>query len=165
MADESGFTFNGPDSRRGAVLMVLIGILAAGYGGYDYVQQSGALSNAQEVPAELTAQDVDADSAGSSPGVDYRPTVRFTYEYDGTSYTSTNVFPTTISPTYDTKSEARSVLDGYETGDTVTAYVPANDPDAAYLKHQSSNAPLLAVGIGLFFVVGGVSSLRRHRNR
>ena len=105
----------------------------------------------------------DADTGGSSSGVDYRPTVRFTYEYDGTSYTSTNVFPTTISPTYDTESEARSVLDGYETGDTVTAYVPPSNPDNAYLNHQFSNAPLLVVGIGLFFVIGGgVSTLKRY---
>ncbi|RZV06028.1 uncharacterized protein DUF3592 [Natrinema hispanicum] len=163
MADDSEFSFNGPDTLRGAVIMLLIGLLATGYGAYDYVQQSEALTNAEEVTAELTTKGVDTDTGGSSSGVDYRPTVRFTYEYDGTSYTSTNVFPTTISPTYDTESEARSVLGGYETGDTVTAYVPPSDPDDAYLKHQSSNAPLLVVGIGLLFVVGGsVSTLNRY---
>ncbi|KOX93865.1 hypothetical protein AMS69_08070 [Haloarcula rubripromontorii] len=161
MSEGTGFSINGPETLRGAVLLVLVGLLMTGYGAYDYAQQSSALTNAVEVDAELVEKGVETSSGGRRSGVSHRPTVRYTYEYDGTAYTSTNVFPANIAPTYDTEDAARSVLDGYETGATVTVYVPPGDPDDAYLKHQESNAPLLAVGIGLFFVIfSGVSAVR-----
>lgn len=163
MSEDTTFSVSGPETLRGAVILLCIGLLAVGYGGYDYAQQSGALTDAVEVDAELTEKGVETTSAGSSSSVDYRPTVRFTYQYDGTPYTSTNVFPANIAPTYDTESAAESELSGFETNSTVTAYVPAEDPDDAYLKHETSNAPLLIVGIGvLFALLGGVSTARRY---
>ena len=164
MSDDTGLTINGPSSFRGAMLLLVIGLAATGYGAYDYVQQSEAVTNAVESDATITEMGVEADSSGSSTDAEYKPTVQFTYEYEGTSYTSTNVFPTDISPSYDTRSEAKSVLEGYETGDTVTAYVNPAEPGNAFLKNQTSNAPLLFVGIGLFFTVfGGVSAVKRYR--
>ena len=163
MPESTGVSINGPETLRGAVLLLLVGLLVTGYGAYDYAQQSDALTNAVEAEAELTETGVEANSGGRRSGVSYRPTVRFTYEYDGTTYTSTNVYPATIAPTYDRKAEARSVLDGYEAGDTVTIYVPPGDPDDAYLKRQATNAPLLAIGVGLFFVLaGGIFTVRRY---
>ena len=162
MSDDSGLSVSGPGTFRKALFMALIGILMVGYGGYDYVQQSSTLTDSVEVDAELAEKGVETTSAGSSAGVNHRPTVRFTYQYDGTSHTSTNVFPANIAPEYDTESAAESVLSGYETGQTVTAYVPTNDPDDAYLKHETSNTPLIVAGIGaLFALFGGVSALRR----
>ena len=163
MSDDSGLSVSGPGTFRKALLMALIGLLVVGYGGYDYAQQSGALTDSVEVDAELTEKGVETTSGGSSSGVDHRPTVRFTYQYEGTSHTSTNVFPANIEPTYDTESRAESVLSGYETGETVTVYVPADDPDDAYLKHEASNTPLIAIGIGaLLALFGGVSAWRRY---
>ena len=163
MSDDSGLSVSGPDTLRGALVLFLIGVLAIGYGGYDYAQQSGALTESVEVDAELTEKGVETTSGGSSSGVDHRPTVRFTYQYDGNSHTSTNVFPANIEPTYDTESRAESVLSGYETGETVTAYVPADDPDDAYLKHEASNTPLVVAALGaLFALFGGISAWRRY---
>ncbi|WP_195155750.1 DUF3592 domain-containing protein, partial [Halorubrum sp. AJ67] len=73
-------------------------------------------------------------------------------------------FPSAIRSNYDTESAAREVLDGYAVGEPATAYVDPSDPDGAFLRSQTSNAPLVAVVIGLLFAfVGGRSTLRRVR--
>jgi hypothetical protein len=144
--------------------MLVIGLAATGYGAYDYTQQSNAVEDAVEVDATITDLDIESTSAGSSTDVSYRPTVRFTYEYEGTAYASTNVFPSTISTNYDTESTARSVVEEYAVDESATAYVDPSDPDAGFLKHRTSSAPLLAITIGLFFVlVGGSSAVKRTR--
>ena len=155
MADSSGLSIDGPSTTRGALVLLVVGLAAAGFGGYDYLQQSDAVDDAVAVDAEIVETGVKTVSGGRRSGVEYRPTVRFTYTYDGTSYTSTNVFPSTTSPSYDTESAARDVLDGAGTGDAVTAYVDPADPDGAFLLNQTSAAPLLFVLVGGLFVVAG----------
>ncbi|KDS90782.1 hypothetical protein FK85_10230 [Halorubrum saccharovorum] len=158
---DDGLTISGPNTVRGAVLMLMIGLAATGYGAYDYTQQSNAVDDAVEVDATVTELDIESTSTGSEAGVDYRPTVRFTYEYEGTEYASTNVFPSAITSNYDTESAARSVIEGYAVGESATAYVDPSDPDAAFLKDRTSNAPLVAIVIGLLFaLVGGRSAIR-----
>jgi len=134
---DDGLTISGPSTVRGAVLMLVIGLAATGYGAYDYTQQSNAVEDAVEVDATITDLDIESTSAGSSTDVSYRPTVRFTYEYEGTAYASTNVFPSTISTNYDTESTARSVVEEYAVDESATAYVDPSDPDA-FLKHRTS---------------------------
>jgi len=166
VSDESGFSIDGPNTFRGAVLLLIVGLAASGYGAYDYVQQSDAVSDSVEIDAEITDIGVESVSSGSSPGVEFKPTVRFAYEYQGTSHTSTNVFPAAITKNYDTEAKARSVLEGYETGATATAYVAPDEPGSAFLKNQTSNSPLLFVGIGLAIaVVGGFSAVNRYHGR
>ncbi|MFW6000117.1 MAG: DUF3592 domain-containing protein [Halorubrum sp.] len=158
---DDGLSIGGPKTRRGAVLMLLIGLAATGYGAYDYTQQSNAVANAVEVDAEITELGVESTSAGGSADVDYRPVVRFTYEYEGTAYESANVFPASITQNYDTESAAREVVADYAVGESATAHVDPSDPDAAFLKSQTSNAPLVAVAVGLGFVlVGGRSAIK-----
>ncbi|WP_267643778.1 DUF3592 domain-containing protein [Haloarchaeobius amylolyticus] len=163
MSDRTSLSVDTPDSFRGAVLLLLVGLAVTGFGAYDYVQQGQALENAVTVEAEVTEVDVETSSGGKSAGVDYVPAATFTYTYEGTNYTSDEVFPSESTPNYDTESAARDVLDGYETGDTVTAYVPPGDPGDAFLKDQKSNSPLLFTGIGLFFVlIGGWSTVQNY---
>lgn len=165
MSDRFSLPVDGPDTFRGVVILLVIGLAATGFGAYDYIQQSDAVANSVEVNAEIIETGVvEASSPGSSLGADHKPTVQFTYNHEGTSYTGTNVFPAETSPDYDTRSEARSVIDGYETGDMVTAYVDPAEPDDAFLKNQTTNAPLLFAGIGiLFIIVGGVSVAKLYR--
>ncbi|WP_436908632.1 DUF3592 domain-containing protein [Halosimplex marinum] len=160
MSDDSGLSISGPDSLRGALLMVLVGLAVTGYGGYDYVQQSDAVRDAVEVNA--TVEDVGVETVSARRGVDHEPTVRFSYEYDGQAYESTSVFPASIAPTYDTESAARSVVSDYEEGETVTAYVAPDRPGDAFLKNRTTNTPLVAAVFGLFFVLaGGWSALKQ----
>ena len=74
--------------------------------------------------------------------------VEYSYQYDGTEYTSDQLFPGSISPTYDTRSEAESIRDRYETNETVTAYVDPAAPDEAFLERQTTNGPFLFAGFG-----------------
>ncbi|MFY4815531.1 DUF3592 domain-containing protein [Halorubrum sp. Atlit-26R] len=160
----SGLSIDGPKTLKGAVVMLLIGLAVTGYGAYDYTQQSSAVEDAVAVDATVTDLSVESTSTGSSPGVDYRPAVRFTYEYEGTEYASTNVFPSAITSNYDTESAAREVVAAYAVGESTTAYVDPADPDGAFLKAQTSNAPLFAAVLGLFLSLGGaLSTVRRIR--
>ncbi|MUW15750.1 DUF3592 domain-containing protein, partial [Halorubrum sp. CBA1125] len=60
--------------------------------------------------------------------------------------------------------DEREVIEGYAVDETVTAYVDPSNPGTAFLKHQRSNAPLVAVAIGLFFVLaGGASAVKQFR--
>ena len=161
---DGGLSIDGPKTLKGAVAVLLIGLAVTGYGAYDYTQQSSAVEDAVAVDATVTDVGVESTSTGSSPGSDYRPTVRFTYEYDGTEYASTELFPSAITSNYDTESAAREVVAAYAVGESTTAYVDPADPDGAFLKAQTSNAPLFAAVLGLFLSLGGaLSTVRRIR--
>lgn len=153
MSDGSGLSIDGPESLRGALVMLLLGLAITGYGGYDYVQQSEAVRDSVEVNA--TVETVGVETVSARRGVDHEPTVRFTYEYEGTTYESTSVFPASISPTYDTESAAREVVAEYEAGAATTAYVAPDQPGDAFLENRTTNTPLFAAAFGIFFVLGG----------
>lgn len=142
------------DSVRGGLAILLLGLCVAGYGGYDYAQQSGALEDAVEVEATVTEAGVEA-VGGSSSGTKYEPRVSYQYTYAGTTYEDDDVFPSEVTPTYDTEAAARSVVEDYEEGDVVTAYVHPDAPGDAYLERRISNAPLVLVALGALFVLGG----------
>lgn len=149
MADSSGIKINGPETLRGAMMLLVLGLGLTGYGAYDYVQQSDAMRNAVEVNATVTETSVETKSSrAGNAQVNYEPHVEFTYEYLGESYTGSKVFPANIAPEYDQRSEAQAVIDEYEEGTTVTAYVNQDDPSDAFLKNKTSNTPLIAAGIG-----------------
>jgi hypothetical protein len=167
MTGSSGFSIDGPDTLRGALILLIVGLGITGYGAYDYVQQSDATRNAVEVDATITEVDVVTESSvgGAAGGeLSYEPRVEFTYKYQGTTHTGTNVFPADIAPEYDQRSNAESVIDEYEEGESVTAYVDSTDPDHAFLKNRPSNQPLIAAGIGaMISVLGAVSILKQYR--
>jgi hypothetical protein len=81
-------------------------------------------------------------------GIDYYPEVAFEYRYEGTTYTGDSVFPGSISSGYDSRSEARAVVDPYDRGETVTAYVDPDSPGEAFLRKDTSSGPLLLAGVG-----------------
>nr|WP_240147558.1 DUF3592 domain-containing protein [Halorussus sp. JP-T4] len=140
--------------------MLVIGVAVAGFGGYDYLQQSDAISDAVTVEATITGTNVESVSQRRG-GPAYRPEVTFDYRYDGSDYTSNNLYPATFTANYDTKSEAESVLQGYEAGETVTAYVDPNSPGSAFLEQKKSDGPLKLAAIGgLLALIGGVSAFR-----
>lgn len=164
MADDSGLTVDGPDTLAGAVAFLLVGLAITGYGVYDYTQQSDVLDDAVEVEATVTEVGVESQSSSSTSGVDYEPRVRFTYEYEGTTYEGTRLFPATTAPEYETESAARDAVSEYAENQTVTAYVVPDDPDGAFLRAQRSNAPLTLAGIGgVISLLGGAVTVKRYR--
>jgi cytochrome c peroxidase len=73
------------------------------------------------------------------------------------------VYPASVQRSYDTRSAATDVIDGYEAGETVTAYVTPDSPGDAFLRKERSNAPFIAVGIGVITAVLGVRGVIRGR--
>jgi len=148
--------FNGPSGRIRIALMILVGLATIGYGGYTDSVQSSALDSAATVDATITSTSV--ETVDKRRGTAYTPRATFNYTYEGETYTSSKVYPGKLPKDFNTEEKARAKLDGYEPGDTVTAYVPTDSPGSAYLKHESSDKPLLVVGFGALFVLAGVYS-------
>ncbi len=163
MLDSTSITIGGKelDPVRGGLLITVIGLCIAGFGIYDYFQQAEAIENSVEVDATIVEVGVESVSSSGTSGTKHKPDVTFEYNYQGESHTASNVFPATIGKNYDTKSQARSVLEGYEKGKTVTAYTNPDSPGDAFLKNKQSSAPLMTIGIGgVFVLIGGVSVFR-----
>lgn len=135
------------------VLAIIVGSAVAIYGAHMYTSQSTGLQSAD--PVEATVVSTSIEETGGQ-GVGFSPQATFNFTYQGESYTSTNLYPGGISREFGSESEARSVLDGYEQGDRVTAYVPPGSPGEAYLERSSSNKPFLVIGVGLVILAGGL---------
>ena len=163
MGNESGVNINGPDTLKGALLLMLIGIAIISYGGYDHVQQTEAVRDAVEVDATITELDIEADSGTSSnPGANYDPVVEFEYTYNENEYTGTKIYPADIEQNYETQSSAESAIEEYEQGTQTTAYVSPDQPGDAFLKNQTSSAPIIAIVLGgLFTLFATVSAVRK----
>lgn len=140
------------DSSRGVLVFLVVSVAVAGYGGYDYLQQSEAVRDAVEVDATVVETGVEQES-GRRGRVDHVPTATFGYSYDGEEYTGNSVFPGSVTPDYDTESAAREVVAEYEAGDTVTAYVDPASPGNAFLKNQQTDTPVKLVAVGLVGVL------------
>jgi hypothetical protein len=151
--------FNGPSGPIYIVLALIVGIGAMGCGVYSYTTQSSALETAEQVNATVVSTSI--ETVNQRRGVQYRPHATFNYSYQGTHYTSSNVFPGSLPREFGSTEDARSVIDGYDPGDVVTAYVPADNPDGAFLKHESSDKPFLVIGFGGIITLGTIVSIFR----
>lgn len=132
-------------SRKSVYLLVLA-VALVGAGGYSYVQQGQAVSDAVTVQATVDNARVERLDAGR--GIDYEPEIEYTYEYQGETYTSEEVFPGPTIRTYSDRSNAQSVVRSYEPGTTVRAYVRPSDPSNAFLIRERTTWPARAVAIG-----------------
>jgi len=150
---------NGPSGTFQVLLAIILGLGAIGYGGYSYTSQTSALDSAVTVNATVVSTSV--ETVSQRRGTEYRPQATFSYRYNGEAYTTTNVYPGPLPREFGSPDEARAQLDGFEAGTTVTAYVPSDSPENAFLKVERSNKPFLLVGLGVLLVVGTIlSSLR-----
>lgn len=146
---------SGPSGRLGVALTLVIGLASIGVGAYSYTTQSAALDSATTVEGTVTSTSIEETS---TKGVSYVPKATFEYPYQGETYRSSNVYPGTLSKDFDTERAAEAELDGYESGATVTVYVPPDSPGKGYLKHESNDKPLILIGAGALFVVGAIRS-------
>lgn len=145
-----------PKNIRVAVLLIA-GLATIGYGAYSYSSQTSALDSAVEVDATISSTSIDANE---KKGDTYTPQATFNYTYEGKEYTSSNVYPGEL-PREFSKKDARSELEEYKPGETVTAYVPPESPGNAFLKYKSSNKPLIVIAFGgLIVLSAGRSALK-----
>ncbi|WP_132060566.1 DUF3592 domain-containing protein [Halorussus amylolyticus] len=128
------------------IIILLVGVSLVGYGAYNYQQQSTALEHTVEVNATVAETDIATDVRRGNR--DFIPEVTFEYRYQNTSYTSDNIYPAGSGSNYNKESKARDVVQEYEEGTTVTAYVNPSSPDSAFLENEKSDKPLTLVGIG-----------------
>ena len=146
---------SGPSGRLGIALTLVLGLASIGFGAYTYTTQSAALDSATTVEGTITSTSIE-ESSGK--GVSYTPRATFDYAYQGETYTSSNVYPGTLSKDFDTERAARDELEGYEPGATVTVYVPTDSPGAGYLERERTNKPFVLLGVGGLFLVGAIRS-------
>jgi len=143
---------------RGGFVTLLVGCAVLGFGAYDYQRQSDALEGATTVNATVTETGIErVPQRRGTP--DYRPTVTYEYRYEGASYTSHNVYPGSLGPTFERRSAAEAKFEAYGNGTVVTAFVDPDAPGESYLSQQRTNAPVKLVGMGGLFVLVGVGSV------
>ena len=136
-----------PEGPLQIAILVLVSLGLVGYGGYSLMDQNRALSSAVEVNATVDSTGIEEDSQRRG-GVEYRPQVSYSYSFEGESFSSSNVYPSTLSKSFDIREEAEAVLSDYGEGDRVTAYVRPGSPDKAFIVDERSNKPFLFIGIG-----------------
>jgi hypothetical protein len=132
------------------LLTLVLGLGIAGYGGYDYVQQSDAVDDA--VAVETTVIDTSI-SRSDGRHFYYRISVEHTYEYQGREYTSKRAFPGSTRPIYTIRSDAQRIVEPYEPNETATAYVTPDNPNKAFLERQTTFAPFKFIGFGSFLAL------------
>ena len=132
-------------SRKGVYLLVLA-VALVGAGGYSYVQQGQAVGDA--ITVQATVDSAQLERIDSRRSIDYEPEIEYTYEYQGETYRSEQVFPGPTIRTYSNRSEAQSVVRSYEPGTTVRAYVRPSAPSNAFLIRERTPWPTQALAVG-----------------
>lgn len=149
--------FDGLSGNIRVVVLLIVGLATIGYGAYSYSSQTSALDSAVEVDATISSTSIEANQ---KKGNTYTPQATFNYTYEGETYTSSNLYPGEL-PREFSKKDAKAELEEYESGETVTAYVPPESPGDAFLKYESSNKPLVVIGFGgLIVLSAGRSALK-----
>ncbi|MGQ4557390.1 DUF3592 domain-containing protein [Halobellus sp. GM3] len=102
---------------------------------------------------EATIEEASVSQSESRSGSNYYVQVEFTYQFQGSEYTSDQLFPGSISQSYDTRSDARSAIEPYDAGETVTAYVDPANPSDGFLERQTITSPFEFVALGGFVLL------------
>ena len=158
-----GLEINGPSGTLQVLLTVLLGLGAIGYGSYSYTAQTSALDSAVTVNATVVSTSV--ETVSQRRGTEYRPQATFNYTYNGVAYTSSNVYPGPLPREFGSPEDAQAQLDGFEQGNSVTAYVPPDSPGNAFLRVERSNKPFIVIGLGAVLLLGTISTTLRDRRR
>ena len=131
---------------RKSVYLLLLAVALVGAGGYSYVQQGQAVDTA--VTVQATVDSAQVERIDSRRSIDYEPEIKYTYEYQGETYTSEQVFPGPTIRTYSDRSNAESIVRSYEPGTTVQAYVRPSAPGDAFLVRERTPWPTRALAVG-----------------
>lgn len=144
--------------RTVVFLVIAVGGLAlAGYGWTTYQNQHSDVKQAVTVEGTVEGTDVtfiEIDSATDQSGSSYyKAVVRYTYTYEGRTYTSESVYPG-AEKQIESEAEAREITTRYSPGQTVTVYVNQEAPSRAYLVEEKTLfSPFVTMGIGALVAV------------
>lgn len=138
-------------TRAQTILFLVLaasGVVFLGAGTSAAIDQRNALARVHSVPAKVVGLDVEEHHPNGNHAVTYRPVVRFEYRLDSTTFIGDQVGPLR---------EARGghwawrVLDRYEVGQRVTAWVRYDVPGQAYLERAPSPQPYYEIMFGVLF--------------
>jgi len=147
------------------VIGLLVGLAFTGIGGFlifNHYQATTQSTPVDGLVVESSVVDYESDPAAEQPAGS-RPDIEYRYTYQGTTYASSNLCPgeeNTGCYGPDTQKVAKSVVDRYPEGSTVTVHVDPGDPSNAYLI--DGDLPLVylvPVGFGLVAIVGSAVRL------
>lgn len=111
-------------------------------------------------PATGTVQAKKLTRPGTSLAADFIIDIRYRYTYEGSSYSSENVYPGLDSGWDEAWSE--SVLEDFPTGEEVTVYVRPDDPETSFLLREGPGLWTWGMLIvNLLLVLGAVQGLRQ----
>jgi hypothetical protein len=147
---------------RKSVLLLLLATALIGVGGYSYIQQGQAVTDA--VTVQATVDSARVERIDSRRSIDYEPDIRYTYRYEGETYTSDQVFPGPTIRTYSDRSNAQSIVASYEPGTRVQAYVRPSAPGDAFLIRQRTPWPVRSLAVGTVSLGIVVLAGLGHRN-
>lgn len=111
-------------------------------------EQHHILAHSFPVPATVVGLDVETHITNGRGGTAYRPVVRFEYQIAGATRMGDQVDPLRESRG---GHWAWRVLDRYEVGQHVTAWVRDDVPDAAFLDRTPSRTPYVMLSFGAAF--------------
>lgn len=129
-----------------SALLLLLTVALIGFGGYEYAQQSQAVNDA--VPVEATVVNASINRYEGGQGIDYGPDIHYRYQYRGETYIGERVFPGTTVRTYSDRSQAQSIVNSYEPGTTVRAYVTPATPSESFLIRERTPGPVRTIAVG-----------------
>jgi hypothetical protein len=132
------------------------GIVLLYVGVTQYFLQRRLLANAVTIEVQivksevhkLVSADTDTRLLRDNSTVSYRPDVRFRYVFRGTEYESDLLRPNII--VHDSsESSALEEIAPFPVGAKVRAFVDPENPDKAYLLHESGAGPVVFIIVGL----------------
>lgn len=134
----------------GIVLLAFAGgIVFLGVGNANTAEQR--IDDAVDIDAEIVDSEIDFERRDGERR--WYANVEFRYEYEGTTYRSDLLYPTTTSKRFDERAGAISVRDDFPEGETVVGYVDPAHPDEAFLNDESASSPFV------YYIAGAASAL------
>lgn len=152
----------GQSSVVGILLIVVIGLAMAGFGGYMWMEQGERIDSYEQTEATVVSSDVDRRTSSTSEGgtsTTYYPEVTYEYTVDGEAYQSENVMPGPGETGKGQRGWAEGIVEDHPEGETVTAYYDPEDPSNAFLVKNREVMFLGVAGFGGLFALLGVWSL------
>ena len=152
--------FNGPSGPLQVAMAVIVGLGAIGFGGFLYLEQTSAVDSTEKI--EATIQSTAIERVDTRRGTDdFSPKATFNYTFRGENHISRSLYPGGVSHKFGTKEEAKAKIEDFEQGTTVTAYVPTDNPQKAFLLYETSKKPFFLMGFGGILFIGSILSFLR----
>jgi hypothetical protein len=150
------------NSVIGAIVIIVAGAAAAGFGGYMWMEQGERIDSYESTEATVLSSEVDVETRNdpddSGTERTYVPEVTYEYTVDGETYESENVFPGPGESSAG-QDRAETIVGNHPEGETVTAYYDPDNPSNSFLIKNQQIMFLGIAGFGGLFVLAGLGSL------